>query len=145
MRKVAWWCVTLAGIFLAVHEIGLAMGLSGERPLHDYALVGLWLFLIAGAALFLGAFVVRRRARRAILHHGQLANAEIIRVENRQTAVVHNPVTRLTLKVRPRGLAPFDARAEEMISRLDLIRMQPGSMVKVKYLPNMHDVVMVDY
>lgn len=145
MRKVAWWCVTLAGIFLAVHEIGLAMGLSGERPLHDYALVGLWLFLIVGAVFFFGAFLVRRRARRAILNRGQLADAEIIRIENRQTAVVHNPVTCLTLKVRPRGREPFDAQVEHLISRLDLIRMQPGSMVKVKYLPNTHDVVMVDY
>lgn len=144
MKKAAWWCVAFSGIFLAIHEIGLVMGLSGERPLHTYTLIGLWLFLIAGAVLFLGAFLVRRRTRRAILSHGQLADAEIIRVENRQTAVVHNPITRFTLRVRPPDLDPFDAQAEQLISRLDLIRMQPGSTVKVRYLPSASEVVVVD-
>lgn len=144
MRKAAWWCLAPAAIFLAVHEIGLAMGVSRERPLHDVMLIGLWLCLIAGAVLFLGAFLVRKRVRRAILNHGRLADAEIIRIENRESAVVHNLVTRLTLKVRPRGLDPFDAEAEQLISRLDLTRMHPGATVKVRYLSDKREVVVVD-
>lgn len=137
--------IPFAGIFIGMWGMP-----DGEYAWHElpqlarYSLLATGVFFFLTFALFLGSFVVRGRARKAVRLRGRPARAEIIRVHDTLTTVNEQPLVRFTLNVTPSGHPAFEAQVEQIVSRLEASRLQPGTVVPVKYLPNSREVAIVE-
>lgn len=79
----------------------------------------------------------RRRARqRRLLAEGVTAAARVLSVTETGRGRGQRPLLRIRLEVVPADHDPFEATVERRASLLELPRLQPGSVVEVRYLPD---------
>ncbi len=65
--------------------------------------------------------------------NGLPAEATIVRIWDTGMTVNENPVVGFLLDVRPPSGAPWRAQTKQLVSRLELPRIQPGAVVAVRY------------
>jgi len=137
--------VPFAGIFVGL--IGFPEGSynwSDLPTLTRYSIIATGItfglsMLILFASPLLGWWKNRR-----VLKKGQPADAEVLETWDTGTTINQNPVVGLRLKVFPGSGSPFVAETEQLISRLQIQRYQPGSRVKVRYDPETKEVALLE-
>jgi hypothetical protein len=102
---------------------------------------GAWARAI-GAALILalsGCAVIDRMSgvadARELQAHGESATAKILQIWDTGMTVNDDPVVGFVLEVRRADRPVYEARTKLRISRLDIARVQPGSVVPVRVDP----------
>ncbi len=150
MRRLGWvsfFIMWVPFVTLFIGMIGLPEGSYdwSELPfLARYSLLAVGSFFIATFALLIGSTIATAIINRSIRDKGELAEAEILQIEDTGTTINNNPVVRFYLEVRPRDRSAFQAEAEQLTSRLHLPAIQPGKILQVKYDPDTLDVALVD-
>lgn len=95
--------------------------------------------------LFVGRLVMNGMKNRAVLSHGESAQAVILKVWETGTVMNEvNPQIGMLLEVRPANRPVFQAEAKMFISMIQIPQFQPGAVVGVKYDPNDPRKVAVD-
>lgn len=150
MRRLGWISFGLAWIPFTTFFIGMI-----GMPDGDYAWVELPLLsrgsIVVGGLLFglstimlIGAPMLSGLSNQSVLKNGRPAAAKILSISDTGTTINQNPVVRFTLEVTPSDGMPFQAEAEQLISRLQVPSVQPGAMVEVMYDPDTKSVALVD-
>jgi hypothetical protein len=67
---------------------------------------------------------------------GEQAQAKILSIWDTGMTVNDDPVVGFLLEVYPEGRPAFQAKTKLRISRLDIPRIQPGTIVPVRFDPN---------
>jgi hypothetical protein len=96
-------------------------------------------------ALVVGRLVMNGMQNRAVLAHGESAQAVILKVWQTGTVMNEtNPQIGILLEVRPANKPVFQAETKMFISMLQVPQFQPGAVVQVKYDPQNPTKVAVD-
>ncbi len=113
--------------------------LNHPAPLLELLWPELSAILLAGAsfvtmvAAAIAGLVVPRMLNAALRRNGQPATAKVLAVRDTGSTVNNQPVVRIKLEVHPPGGVPFEAVAEDSISRIAFPR--PGTEVSVRFDP----------
>lgn len=100
------------------------------------------LFVILAVAVPL--IITKCRRDTSIIESDEAAaSARVIAVFDTGRRYNHNPVVKLTLKVIPPGLHPYQVDVETVISVVDVPAFQPGCDIRIKYKVNKPLNVMV--
>jgi len=75
---------------------------------------------------------------------GEQAQAKILRIWDTGMTVNDDPVVGFLLEVYPEGQPAYQAKTKLRISRLDIPRIQPGTILPVRIDPNDHRRVALD-
>jgi hypothetical protein len=75
---------------------------------------------------------------------GRIGTARVLKIWSVGIVVNGNPVIGFRLEVRADGVAPFVAETKALINQLDIPRIQPGTVLAVRYDPNDHKRVALD-
>lgn len=113
------------------------------RRLHATCFMPVLLWSASGCTTIVDQFSGRSEACQ-ILRIGTPATAKIIRLEDTGVTINQNPVAEFVLEVYPDKGAPFEARTQALISRLEVPQAQPGRIVPVKYDPQQPARVALD-
>jgi hypothetical protein len=81
---------------------------------------------------------------RELKKSGTPAEALILRIWDTGIIVNDDPVVGFLLEVRPAGRRSYQARTKFLISRLDVPRIQPGTVVPVRIDPRDRERVALD-
>jgi hypothetical protein len=98
-------------------------------------------FVVMLAAL-VGSVLLSKSANESLRRTGLAAQAKVLAVDDTGITINKNPVARIKLEVYPLSGTPFEAVAEELISRLEVGRISPGVQVTVRYNPTTRDVAL---
>ncbi len=71
----------------------------------------------------------------AILHEGSPALATLLEYWDTGTTINDNPLVGLLLEIHSPRLAPYQAKTQTVVSRLDLGMLRKGAAVKATYIP----------
>lgn len=86
-----------------------------------------------------------RRTRKRLLTHGRPAKARIVDLgesgKRWMTTINGNPVVKLTLEIHDGNRTPYQATVTQLVSRLDVPQLQPGTWLAVTVDPNDPSVV----
>lgn len=151
MRKIGRRCfglfwIPFVGIFVGM--IGLPTGSytwSALPALMRYSMIACVVLMVLGFGFFFGTLFVTGAANQRVVSRGKRAKADILRIQDTGTTVNENPLVQLSLNVKPQNGAPFEADVEQVVSRLDVPRLQPGETIDVKYLPGNREVTVVEF
>jgi hypothetical protein len=107
----------------------------------------LWLASVAG--LVAGCGMIDRmtgvRDAKDLQGSGVAADAEVLSLWDTGITLNQDPVIGLKVQVRPKDGQPYEATiAKSLISRLDVPRFQPGSVIPVRFDPKDPSRVAVD-
>jgi membrane protein implicated in regulation of membrane protease activity len=86
----------------------------------------------------------KREEKERLLARGERATAQVIRVNETGTYVNNQPLVSVTLHVRPPGREPYEARVEQILSTVQIPRVQPGTEVAVSIDPSRPEQVALD-
>jgi hypothetical protein len=75
---------------------------------------------------------------------GSPATARVLKIWDAGIKLNGNPVVGFRLEIRADGIAPFVAETKALINYLDIPRIQPGTVLAVRYDPNDHKRVALD-
>jgi hypothetical protein len=75
---------------------------------------------------------------------GVPAEAKVLEIWETGARLNKNPVVGLLIEVYPKDRVPYQAKTKGVISILSIPRIQPGSMVNVRYDPANPDLVALD-
>lgn len=145
---------TLATLFLIV-GLGSLFGniilsiFLDDRPLPLFQLTRTALaltittvsFVVMLAAL-VGSVILSRAENESLRRSGLAATAKVLAVDDTGITINKNPIARIKLEVYPPGSPPFEAVAEELISRLEGGSISPGVEVTVRYNPTTREVAL---
>ena len=149
MRKWGWISFRLMWIpfiTLFIGMIGMPDGsyAFGELPmLTRVSIVATSGLGVLAAVLLVGAVLVSSREASSIRATGITAQAKILELHDTGTTINENPVVRLVLEVQPKNAPAFRSESEQLISRLLVPQIQPGTTIVVKYDPEDHDVALL--
>ena len=140
------------GPILIVGLVGLAvpilLALSGSESSGDLlGVVGVVGF-IALSFVFarkLGRGLLRGFANSDVIERGEPATAVVTSMAETGTTVNQPPVVESELRVTRPGGKPYDTTVKQMLPRLLLARVQPGTAVTVKVLPEDPSRVGIDW
>jgi hypothetical protein len=148
MNGLGWICFALALIW----PTGALISAFLFPPSFDAANTGiaLWAFVwpsvffaLATPVLIWGSIFARARHSRSILAHGIPAEAKILKLSETGTTINDRPLVRFLLEVHPADRPAFQVETEKVISILDIPRIQPGTIVPVRYDPSSNAVALV--
>ncbi len=103
--------------------------------------MGTWIFgigflvMLGVLLLVFGPDIKRHFRSQQMLASGVTASARVTDVHDTGNRYNHNPQVRLELEVQPEGRASFMAEVTVVLSAVDLLKLQPGTLVTVKYDP----------
>ncbi len=104
--------------------------------------------VIAGGLILQGCALADRMSgvamARELQKTGQRAEALILQISDTGMSVNDDPVVGFLLEVRPAGRSAYRARTKLRISRLDVPRIQPGTIVAVRIDPLNDERVALD-
>lgn len=150
MRQAGWLAFGLMWIPFIILIVSMFRLPGGDYawselpPLVQFSLVGVGVFFPMSMVLIVGAPIVSWLSNRAALARGVPAEAVILKISDTGTTINDDPVVRLLLQVHPPGQSPFQAETEQLVSRLQILQVQPGATVQVKYDPTNQAVALVD-
>ena len=117
---------------------------------HAFPCVGIRLsaafmtsLVLSGCTAIVDQFSGRGEAC-AILATGKPASATITAISDTGITINNDPVVAFDLEVHPGQGAPFMAKTQALISRLDVPQVQPGRVVPVKFDPRQPSRVAID-
>lgn len=146
MRRTGWtlfaamW-VPFTLIFIGM--IGMPEGsYSWEQipMLTRIGMIGTGVLASVSMVLLLGSPLAASMANRRVTATGLDAEAVILSLTDTGTTINENPVVRFLVEVHPHEGDVFEAEFERLVSRLDVPRMQPGAVIRVKYDPESNAV-----
>lgn len=137
------------GMFLAVgsmiliafeEDISYYFFNSYDTNIPSYIIMGFFVVVIGAIVIFsvgdIFKFLGGGRERKRILAQGRDAQAKVISLDEASdgtvTTINDQPLVTLELEVQDSGKPPYRVKLETVISRLDVPRLQPGSMVQIK-------------
>lgn len=100
--------------------------------------------LVLGTVAALGPDVLRHFKNQGVLKEGIPATAVIKDLKDTGNRYNNNPQVVMTLEVTPKDGKPYTAQLITVVSVVDLARLQPGSVVNVKYDPKQPTRVALD-
>jgi hypothetical protein len=109
-------------------------------------LLGVVLVGLLVAAAFLLPMLLSQSKNKDLLESGAIANARVLELSKTGISRGPNtPLVRLKLEVQPsQGQGPpFQVELEMGVSVVDLPKLQPGSVVAVRYDPRDHGNVLI--
>jgi hypothetical protein len=109
---------------------------------------GFWVILFAASITSAGFFhvfavIAGKRAFKQIVKNGQDAEAKILVLHDTGTRINDDPVVKISLEVLPQNLPSFVREVKQTVSVLHLPILQPGKLVRVKYIPGTEKVAIV--
>ena len=145
---------TLATIFLIVGSVSLFGNIIlsvflDDRPVPLFQLPRTELALIIATVSFVimiaslvGSVILGKAENESLRRSGLAATAKVLAVDDTGITINKNPVARIKLEVYPPSGTPFEAVAEELISRLEVGSISPGVEVTVRYNPITREVAL---
>ncbi len=79
-----------------------------------------------------------------VLKTGKRATATVLSLSETGTYINNRPMVSIRLHVQPQDRPPFEAKAEQLLSQLEIPRVQPGMKVAVSIDPTYPDRVVID-
>ena len=132
--------------------IGIFIGLIGfpegsyswqELPvITRYSLVAVAVLFAGSMLTMFGSALLSAVGNQRLRNEGQRGEAVILDMWDTGTTVNENPLVGFRLQVEPISGAPFEAETENLVSRLDVSQIQPGTRVPVRYDPRTKKVAL---
>jgi hypothetical protein len=149
MHGLSSICFALTFLLMPIAFLGLAIS-AIFGPLFEalvnvsfVAFIALFFFFIAGFCLLFGSQAARAAGSRSILARGKSSEAKILKISETGLTINDRPLVRFLLEVHPADRPRFQAETEKVISPLDIPRIQPGTVISVKYDPSNKTVALV--
>ena len=127
----------ILSVFLDDHPVPLL-----QLPRTELALLLAVVSFVVMIASLVGSVLVREAENAGLRRSGLAATAKVLAVHDTRVTVNKDPVVRIKLEVYPPGGTPFEAVAEELISRLEVGSISPGAEVSVRYKPTTREVAL---
>lgn len=141
------------GLFLAIgsmiliayeEDISIIFFNSYDTKIPSYVIAGFFVVVVAAIVIFsMGGtfkFLGGNRERKKIMAQGRDAQARVISLDEASdgtvTTINDQPLVTLELEVIDGNKSPYNVSLETVIARLDIPRLQPGSLVNIKIDPN---------
>lgn len=105
----------------------------------------LGVFLLAGCMMRFIDHMTGEDEANAIRQTGKSAMARVLAISDTGMTLNNDPVVRFRLEVHPEGEEAFEAETQAVIGRLDIPQIQPGAELPVKYDPQDHSRVALDW
>jgi hypothetical protein len=108
---------------------------------------GVIVFIVASfaASIFLARFLLRRATRSGVIEDGQPATATVVAMSETGMTVNDHPMVKWDLEVTRDGQPPSAASVKQMLPRLLLGQVAPGSVLAVKVMPDDPTDVAIDW
>lgn len=150
----------LLAIFLAIfsilftvyeEDISYHVFNSYDTEIPSYILMGVYIIVISAVVIFsmgeVYKFIKNNRKRKKLLSTGVDAKAKVLSLDEASdgtvTTINDQPLVTIELEILDRGDAPYKVKIETIISRLEIPKLQPGSIVNVKIDPNNRNKVII--
>jgi hypothetical protein len=91
---------------------------------------------------FILSIIIRSVENFGLRRLGRSATAKVLAVRETGETDNNSPVVRIKLQVQPPDGPPFEAVAEDVISRLQVGALSPGARVSVRYDPRTKEVAL---
>lgn len=85
-----------------------------------------------------------REEKERVLRTGTKATATVLRLSETGTYINNQPMVNIALHVQPPDRAPFEASIQQVLSQLEIPRVQPGQKVAVGIDPDNPQKVVLD-
>lgn len=150
LRRLGWllfglgW-IPFVGIFVGM--IGFPEGSYAwvELPkLMRYSMIATFIMFGSAMLTLFGSPLLSWWTNRRVRREGQRATAKILDVWDTGTTINNNPVVGIRLEVHPIAGAPFVANTQQLVSRLRVQQLKPGTELKVRYDPETKEVALLD-
>lgn len=105
----------------------------------------LGVFLLAGCMMRFIDHMTGEDEANAIRQTGKSAMGRVLAISDTGMTLNNDPVVRFRLEVHPEGEEAFEAETQAVIGRLDIPQIQPGAELPVKYDPQDHSRVALDW
>jgi hypothetical protein len=99
----------------------------------ELALITATVSFVVMLAALVGSVLLSGSENQHLRRTGLATTAKVLAVDDTGITINKNPVARITLEVYPPDGPPFEAVAEELISRLEVGNISPGTHVMVRY------------
>jgi hypothetical protein len=86
----------------------------------------------------------KKEEKAALLAKGVKATGTILSLGETGTYINNQPMVVIRVHVQPPGQPPFEAKVEQILSQLEIPRVQPGSHVAVSYDPANPSKIAID-
>lgn len=144
----------LLGLFLAIgsmvliayeEDISIMFFNSYDTNVPSYIIIGFFVVVIAAIVIMTTVsdmfnFFRRNKNRKRLFSHGRDAQARVISLDEASdgtvTTINEQPLVTVELEVQDGSRTPYRVKLETIIARLDIPRLQPGNIVKIKIDPN---------
>jgi hypothetical protein len=113
-----------------------------QLPRTALALIIATVSFVVMLASLVGSVILGKAENESLRRSGLAATAKILAVDDTGITINKNPVARIKLEVFPPSGTPFEAVAEELISRLEVGSISPGVEVTVRYNPTTKEVAL---
>ena len=133
---------------LITTSVILSAVLNHPAPLMQLPWPEKYSIILAGVSFvvmllsWFGSLIARSLENASLQRSGLPASAKVLAIRDTGETDNQNPVVRVKLKVYPEGGTPFEAVAEDLISRLAVADLEPGSKVAVRYNPKTKEVAL---
>jgi len=149
IRKLGWLCFGLMWIPFSVLMFSMFQMPAGEYgweelpALARFSLIPLGVLFALTFLLIFGSMLAGSIQNARIRKNGRPGKAKIVALYETGTTINHQPVVGFELEVRSEYGEIFQAKTEQLITRLNIPAYQPGTEVNVKYDPDTRKVVIV--
>ena len=140
---VMW--VPFVGLMVGAIQMGEgSYGWAELSPLVQVSVVATFSLAVAASTFLVLAGVLGGASNRRVSSNGLEATATILTSAETGHSINESPVLAFTLLVQPSNAAPFEAYAEQVVSRLHLHRVDPGQTLRVRFDPETLAVALLD-
>lgn len=143
LNKLTVACFLLMWIPFAMVMINIGSIQTAESFFTNPWTIAMWVLFAATFVCFFASLIVGWWSNRVVLASGQDAEAKILAIADTGTRINENPVLEFSLQVQPANHPAFIAQAQQTVSIINLWSFQPGSIVKVKFVPGTDRVAIV--
>jgi hypothetical protein len=147
MKKILIPC--FLGIFLAIgsmiltayeEDISIMFFNSYDTKIPSYIIMGFFVVMIIAIVIFstgdIFRFLKGNKNKKRLFTEGRDAQARVISLDEANdgtvTTINDQPLVTLKLEVQDGSKPPYEVILETVIGRLDIPKLQPGNVVKIK-------------
>jgi len=154
LKKLGNLCFIL--VFISMAGLMINLFVYGGKRTYSIAEImeapffqlGFWWVLIiifgVGSAVFTILWVVAgKMVYKQIVKNGQDAEAKVLALRDTGTRINNSPLVNISLEVQPANQPSFYTETRTTVSILELPYLQPGKIVRVKYIPGTEKVAIV--
>lgn len=141
--------VAMAGLFLNAYFYGGNRYESFSEIMNaPFFQKGFWIILLIASILGTGLFhilalLAGKRLYNELVKNGQESEARVLAVSDTGTRINNDPLVNISLEIQPPNEPSFKTEVKQTVSVLFLPHLQPGKIVRVKYIPGTEKAAVV--